>query len=184
MIGVFSVAVVVTLILACGASATAGAGGEARLLRSGRMGNYIWASFIEQPESKEEREAGSICLAISMLEPTGGNHAEGNEVATCQRPPSDRPLVEHIVGGREGKVRTVIAILFPQDVRTVRLKVRGEPGRTVHAQIVGLPSSFNVAERRVPYVVRGFTRKVCIESIRGFDAAGVDVTSLGRLRCG
>lgn len=156
---------------------------EAVPLRAGRIGDYLWSSFIEHPELAEERESGRICLAVSMLEPVPGNRAEGNEAATCQAPPSDRPLIESISGGAQGKVRTVIAVIFPAGVSSVKLKVRGEPMRTVRAQIARLPATFNVDERNVPYIGRGYTHKVCIESMKGYDKSGAAIAALGRRPC-
>ena len=167
----------------CSAVAAEPTTDEAVSLRSGHMGNYLWASFIEQPELPAERNAGRVCLAISMLEPAPGNRAEGNEVATCQSPPSDRPLIEDISGGFDGKVRTAIAVIFPTGVRSVKLKIKGQPAQTVRTQEAYLPSTFNVDERSVPYIGRGYTHRVCIERIEGYDAKGVRITALGRRSC-
>lgn len=177
---------VVALVIAVQAVSAFGAATseeEAVPLRSGRMGNYLWASFIKSPEAAAEREAGRICLAVSMLEPLPGNRAEGNEDATCQAPPGDQPILEYISGGYQGKVRTAIAVIFPTGVSSVRLKLRGEPAQTIRARVAKLPSTFNVAERNVPYIGRGYTHRVCIESMKGYGASGSVISVLGRQPC-
>jgi hypothetical protein len=153
------------------------------LLRTGRMGRYLWSSSIEVPEVRSEREAGLICLEITMLEPTASGGAEGQSDANCASSPSRQPMTESISGGYGGKARSVLAMLFPPAVRTVRLKLRGEPMRTLHAGHVNARGPIDEPSIPVAFAVQGVLGRVCIERITGLNANGAAVSTLGRRAC-
>jgi hypothetical protein len=147
------------------------------------MGHYQWSSSIEVPEVRSEREAGFICLEITMLEPTASGGAEGQSDANCAQPPSQQPVTESISGGYGGKVRSVLAMLFPPAVRTVRLKLRGEPMRTLHAGHVDARGPVGEPSIPVAFAAQGVLGRVCIERITGLNVDGAAVSILGRRAC-
>jgi hypothetical protein len=168
--------------LALGPTAAAALPGPVTL-GGGRLGNYLWDAHVGPAESVSEREAGDVCLELTMLEPVGGGRREERESATCRALPTARPWLEGIAGGSGGKVRSALAILFPPAVHTAELNVRGEGVRLFPVRIARLPATFGVAAREVPYLALGYPRKACVEAVRGFDRTGALVASLGRQRC-
>jgi hypothetical protein len=154
------------------------------LLQEGHMGRYLWAAFVETPESKEEPEEGWICLGLSMVEPTSNGGAEGNEDTICGLPPTNEPFIEHITGGGP-RPRTAIAVLFPPDaeVRSIVLRLRGRPAQRIDTRAVQLGNSFDLPYSTLRYFAHGYIGKVCIQGMRGFDQEGNLVMTLGRRAC-
>lgn len=152
-------------------------------LRSGHMGRFEWSAGIESAEGAGERKAGDLCLYISVLEPTASG-GEGQLIANCGPPPTMQPTTEFESGGSyEGRLKSVLALLFPSDVRSIRLKLKGRPVeaiRTVQVSEMALPSG-----PRMPlaFVAKGIVGRICIQRITGLSAVGKVVSRLGRQRC-
>jgi hypothetical protein len=151
-------------------------------LRAGQMGRYLWFSAAELPESESEREAGQICLEISMVEPAASGRAEGQSVASCGAPPQEGPTIEHLSSGNGDAGRTVFAVLLPPQVQRVQMKLRGEPRRTLRAGHASLPAP---REGRISFafVSLGVVGPACLEGVEGWDAEGTVVSTLGRQAC-
>jgi hypothetical protein len=152
-------------------------------LRAGHMGRYHWSAAAELPENQRERDAGEVCPEITMIEPTAAGGLEGQSAASCGPPPSSRPSTEYISGGYGGTVRSVLAVLFPPEVRKVKLKLRGHPRRLLRAGHVKVQDPDAAGPIPLAFVVQGLVGRVCIESIDGLDSAGEVVSTLGRQAC-
>lgn len=152
-------------------------------LRSGHIGRYLWSASLEAPESAEDRGAGDICLEISMLEPISPRSAEGSSVAGCGSPPSDRPTIEYLSGGPRHRARTVLAVLFPAEVRTATVELRGHRDRTIRAGTLRQDRLQGIADSPVSFVAHGYLGRVCILRIEGIAASGEVVSTLGRQAC-
>jgi hypothetical protein len=155
----------------------------AAFLRGGHIGRDEWAAYVERPESQAERAAGFVCPSITMLEFAGREAGEGSSVASCGPVPTDQPTVEYIRGGRRGRIRTVVAVLFPPEVRRVKMRLRGRPAISLAAQHVTLPAYAGLSPVPLAAVVRGFAGRVCIESLLGIDAKGTVLSRLGHPGC-
>jgi hypothetical protein len=182
LLGVAAAAIAV-LVMIVPASAMATAEEEYVALRSGHMGRFQWSAGIEAPEGANERKAGDVCLYISVLEPTASG-GEGQLAANCGAPPTKHPTTEFESGGSyEGRLKSVLALLFPSDVRSIMLKLRGSPAQTI--QTVQVSDTALPSGPRVPlaFAAKGIVGRICIERVTGISAAGKVVSTLGRQRC-
>lgn len=72
--------------------------------------------------------------------------------------------------------------LFPPDVRRAFIKVRGREPRTVMLGAVQ-PGELEGIDFPLPFLVNGYKGRVCIQKVRGMDAGGAVVSTLGRQPC-
>jgi hypothetical protein len=152
-------------------------------VRSGHMGPYHWWAGVEAPELAGQREAGYVCPVISVLEPAASGRLEGQLYGGCSPRPTSRPIIQYATGGYGGRHWSVVTLVFPANVRTVKVKARGGPVVTLRADHVSAPGPVGGPSVPVALAAKGFARNLCIERVVALGADGTSVSTLGRQPC-
>lgn len=188
MFGIHAVGVVVQgMCVLCLALNPASAEGVASLpyvpLTQGHIGRYEWAAELEAPEDSGERARGAICLSLVMFEPTSAHTAEGNEVAQCGVLQPTAPMIEAFRGGKRGKPRTVLGMVFAGQAVKLKLKLRGMPRRTVRLRAVRGRELGAISSQPLTFFAHGYKDVVCLQGAVAFDASGGVVARVGKQHC-
>lgn len=183
LVGGLLLTVLFVSLMAAHGSAQAGEAPASVQLGDGHIGRYLWASRIEAPEDESEQSQGVICLAIAFFEPTSAYTGEGSDVAQCDPLVDSVPMIEAFTGGKPGKRRTAVAILFDGRATRLYLKLRGEKGRTVRLRRLSEEELAPITSASLSYFTHGYAGQVCVQRLVAYGAAGGVIARSGRRAC-
>jgi hypothetical protein len=92
-------------------------------------------------------------------------------------------MIESVTGGREGKRRTAVAMLFNGDATQAYVKLQGRAAQMVSLKQLGEEELKSVAPTPLSYFAHGYAGRVCIQLLVAYDDAGSVVARTGRRPC-
>jgi len=135
-------------------------------LGHGSIGSYRWAVYA----GRESRSGSPKRLCV--ITAVGGGPGSGAREGMACGPLTLVPNLLASSSGEGKRMRTVLGMAFPPEVRSVRLWLRGKKSRLIQLRQLSERQAKKAGLMRFRYATRAFAGPYCLQRFAYYDAAG------------